>query len=223
LQATLNRAGVADILPCQYIFPNNSTELFSLMHALKVIEIGIHLSLPVSLEPNDAAAATLLSSIASVAARQDALLRTVSNSSTSWASFDTPLSGVLAYNLAQGFISPGSCVADLPIPILPTLSFNNKTVGITRAGDRITFGWDTAASAAISKTGKPLFIGWLNGVNAPVYTPLTPVGDALGATNVPVDMSGIAFAVLTAQPGIIDIDDLSDATLAGPVLVSLTS
>lgn len=43
----------------------------------------------------------------------------------------------------------------------------------------------------------------------------------MGATNVPASMFSTAFAVLTAQTDIVDINKLTDATLAGPVLVSL--
>ena len=217
----LRRTGGADIPPCQYTFPDNTTELVLLMHALKVIEVGVHLSVADSLSSTDAMIDTLLSSIASVAAGQDALLRAAINSRTSLASFNTPLSDIWAYNLALGFTRPGSCARELPIPILPVLSLNNKTTGFARAGEKITLGWDIAARAALSRSGKPLFIGWVNQVDAPVYTTLTPVGDAMGVTNVPAGMFGTAFAVLTVQTGIVDINELTDATLAGPVMVSL--
>jgi hypothetical protein len=221
LQAMLRRTGGADIPPCQYTFPDNATELVFLMHALKVIEVGVHLSVAESLSSTDATVDTLLSSIASVAAGQDALLHAATNSSTSLASFDTPLSDIWAYNLALGFTRPGSCARELPIPILPVLSLNNKTADFARAGGKIMFGWDMAARAALSRSGKPLFIGWVNQVDAPVYTPLTPVGDAMGTTDVPAGMFGTAYAVLTAQTDIIDINELTAATLAGPVMVSL--
>lgn len=136
----LRRTGGADIPPCQYTFPDNATELVFLMHALKVIEVGVHLSVADSLSPTNATIDTLLSSIASVAAGQDALLRAATNSSTSLASFDTPLSDIWAYNLALGFTQPSSCAKELPIPILPVLSLNNKTANFARAGEKITLG-----------------------------------------------------------------------------------
>jgi hypothetical protein len=38
---------------------------------------------------------------------------------------------------------------------------------------------------------------------------------------VPPQLSGTAFAVLTTQPELLDIDQLTEATLAGPVVISL--
>jgi hypothetical protein len=217
----LRRAGREDIPPCQYSFPDNTTEGVLLMNALKSIEIGLHVSMADSLFSTDASAAVMLSSIATVAARQDALLRAYANSSTSLASFDTPLSDVWAYNLALGFVRPGSCTVELPIPVLPTLSLNNNTAGFAQPGTSITLAWDAAARATALRSGKPLFIGWINQVNAPVYTPLTLMEDGLGRTDVPLGLFGTAFAVMTTQPGLSDISDLTEATVAGPVIIYL--
>ncbi|PSN59170.1 hypothetical protein BS50DRAFT_580186 [Corynespora cassiicola Philippines] len=217
----LRRSGSEDIPPCDYSFPSNATQMVSLLSAFKSAEAGVHISLAESLLEGDASAAIALSSMAGVAARQGALLRIHANSNASFASFETPLSATWAYNLALGFVQPGSCPAELPIPTLPVLYLNNATAGFARPGSSVPFAWGDAGKAAASRAGKPLFIGWVNQVDAPMYTPLTWDHDGFGVTRVPTDLSGTAFAVLTTQTGLTSVDELTRATLAGPVIVCL--
>ena len=158
---------------------------------------------------------------ASVAAKQDALLHAAANGNTSLTPFDPPLPDVWAYNLALAYVRPGSCARELPIPLLPALTMDNKTTGFAPAGGSITFRWDAAAKAAIARSGRPLSVAWVNQAGAPLYTSLVPMGDAMGAADVPASISGTTFAALTAQPGIVDLDELADATIAGPVMVRL--
>lgn len=191
------------------------------MSALKAVEGGVFMSLAESLPPDDAAAAVILSSMSSVAARQNSLLRPYIASNASVASFDTPMSDVWAYNLALTYVEPGSCAVEQRIPLLPTLSLGSSVAAVARPSGRVTFTWDAAGRAAASRSGRSLFIGWVNQVDAPIYTPLMPLGDGSGTTVVPAGLSGTAFAVLTSQPGLVTIADLTDATLAGPVVVSL--
>ncbi|KAJ4330518.1 hypothetical protein N0V95_010042 [Ascochyta clinopodiicola] len=221
LRGLLHRSGGQDVPACRYLLPSNTTELVMLMGALKSVELGVFMSLSDSLPPSDTSASVLLSSIASVAAKQYALLRTYTSRNASIEPFDTPSSGTWAYNVALGFVQPGSCALELPLPILPMLTMNNRIAGYAWPGANATFGWDVAGRSAASRSGKPLFVAWVNQVDAPVFTPLTLHGDGFGTTRVPLGLSGTAFAVLTAQPGLTTIDELTDATLAGPVVVNL--
>lgn len=118
-------------------------------------------------------------------------------------------------------MQPGSCKAELPIAILPKLSIGNKVDGHARSNDTVTFSWDDAARAAAARSGKPLFIGWVNQVDVPAYTSLDAFGDGSGTTVVPPQLSDTSFAVLTTQPDLLDFDQLTEATLAGPVVISL--
>lgn len=178
------------------------------------------MSLAESLGPEDTAAAVILSSMSSVAARQNALLRPFAVPNASVASFDTPMPDVWAYNIALTYVLPGSCAVEQRLPLLPTLLVENGVIATARPGDDVTFAWDAAARAAAARSGRPLFIGWLNQVDAPVYSAVSPLGDGRGTTKAPSELSGTAFAVLTAQPGLTTMQDLTDATLAGPVVVS---
>lgn len=218
----LRRSGGEHVPSCQYSAPGNATELVSLMAVLKSIELGVFMSLAESLPPTDTPATVLLSSMASVAAKQNALLHTHTVSNASIESFETPSSAAWAYNLVLGYVQPGSCAVELPLPILPTLTMNDRTVGYARPGTEVTFSWDAAGRAAATRSGKPLFVGWVNQLDAPVFTSLTVLGDGSGTTRIPPRLSGTAFAVLTAQPELTSTDELTAATLAGPVVVSLT-
>lgn len=191
------------------------------MRAVKTIEVGAQLWRPEPLPSLDRAVDERLSSIASVAAKQDALLCAAARTNTTMAPFDTLLPDAWAYNLALTYTRPGSCEKELPFPFLPTLTVDNKVAGFVPAGGSATFGWDAAAKAAIARSGKPLFIAWVNQANAPLYTALVPVGDALGVADVPAGISGTAFAVLTAQPDVNDLGDLAGAMLAGPFMAIL--
>ncbi|KAF1952098.1 hypothetical protein CC80DRAFT_508435 [Byssothecium circinans] len=207
LQDLLSRSRGEDVPPYQYTLPDNGTELVLLMGALKSVELGVLMSLAEALPPTDTSATILLSSIASVAARQNALLHSYGNAGASTESFETPASGVWAYNFALEYTQPGSCALELPLAILPRFTMNSKPAGYARPGTNVTFGWDAAGMRL---------------VDPPSFTPLMPLGDGLGTTSVPLGLSGTAFAVLTAQPGLTGINELTEATLAGPVVLRLT-
>ena len=51
------------------------------------------------------------------------------------------------------------------------------------------------------------------------YTSVLALGDNRGTARMPPEFAGLAVAVLTAQPGLTSTEDLTDATLAGPVIV----
>jgi hypothetical protein len=215
----LNRTGSPDVPACAYVLPSNASEMLLLVSTLKSIEVGAFLSLATSLAPDDTPAAIVLSSMATVAARQNGILRANTNENASTASFETLISGTLAYNLAQSYVQPGSCAIELPIHNLPALYLNNRVAVSVRPNASVTLKWDAAGKAAASRSGKELFVGWINQVEAPQYTRLKPFGDGVGTTDVP-GLSGTVFAVLTAQPGL-NLADLTDATLAGPVKATI--
>lgn len=217
LRSWLHRSGNADVPSCRYALPSSEVELRFLMRTLKSISLGVLMSIA---ESADRTVAIMLSSIASVDAKHLALLGEYTHSNTSGQSFDTPATPTWAYNFALEYVQPGSCSLELPLPILPKLTINKETSGHVYPGADITVEWDAAASAAVSRSGNPLFVAWVNQVAQPVYTALTLVGKSSGKTSVPLSLSGTAFAVLTAQPKLTSIADLTEATLAGPIVVS---
>lgn len=161
--------------------------------------------------------------MASMTAKQNALLRAYASFNTSVESFETPSSAAWAYNFVLGYTRPGSCAVELPLPILPTLDINDKATVYARPGTQLTFNWDAAGRVAAARSGRPLFVAWVNQLNLPVFTLVTALGDGSGTANIPLGLSGAVFAVLTAQPELTSIEELTAATLAGPVILRLTT
>ena len=73
----------------------------------------------------------------------------------------------------------------------------------------------------VNKVGKPLLIGWINQLNVLVYTKLNIMVKRKGTADVPQEMNGVAFAVVTMQQPD-NANDLALAMLAGPVVVTLS-
>jgi hypothetical protein len=73
----------------------------------------------------------------------------------------------------------------------------------------------------VTEAGKQLLVGWVNQLNAPVYTPLNITVKGKGIAAVPPGMNGVVFAAVTTQQRD-NVDDLALATLAGPVAMRLS-
>jgi hypothetical protein len=148
-----------------------------------------------------------IASIITVEARHDAFFRISGGVIPNPAPFDTGLTAAWAYNLAQPFIVPGSCPS-LPLPILPALTVSANP-GATMA--QIEFD-----PSQVDAT-KPLFVGWVNQANAPVYTALNLSAPGKGNAAMPPNLENVAFVALARdQFGI--VDDLSSGTVAGPAV-----
>lgn len=66
-----------------------------------------------------------------------------------------------------------------------------------------------------------LYVAWVNQANVPVYTEAT-VTDGTVETAVPPGLAGVAFAALTGQNQAWNVTALTNATLAGPVVVGVS-
>ena len=73
----------------------------------------------------------------------------------------------------------------------------------------------------VAEAGKQLLVGWVNQLNMPIYTPLNITGKGKGTATIPSGMTGAVFAVMTTQQPD-NVDDLALATLAGPVVLTLS-
>ena len=73
----------------------------------------------------------------------------------------------------------------------------------------------------VAEAGKQLLVGWVNQLNMPIYTPLNITAKGKGTATVPPGMNGAVFAVVTTQQPD-NVDDLALATLAGPVVLTLS-
>lgn len=85
----------------------------------------------------------------------------------------------------------------------------------------VDFTWDATQVAFVFEEGKQLLIGWVNQLNAPVYTELNITSPGKGSSLVPEGMNGGAFAVVTTQR-YDTVHELGFGMSAGPVLVLLS-
>lgn len=209
--------------PCQYVFPVDSEASFlQLANVITSVGIGAVIDLASSLAINDPDLVAGPASIVTVEARHDAFFRlTALNAVPNPAPFDTRVSGAWALNLANQFVVPGSCPPSQKIdfPIFPTLTVipPNANSPITGSECEISFSLDTTKVPPQQQ----LFIGWVNQANVPVYTPAT-LGNGHVQTSIPAGLTGIAFAALTNQNTALDVNALTEKTLAGPAPVQIS-
>ena len=165
------------------------------------------------------------SSILTNEVRHDAFLRDGVGASPFPTPFDTSLTAVFAYNLAQQFIV--SCPQQLPLIILPKLTAVAPVPPpipnpATPAGTIVTFEWDPTTFFVSVDPNAPLYIALINQIAPPVFVEVTKTGSGSGTVALPASISGVAFAVLTTFSGNLSEQQLNDfGTLAGPAEVVL--
>lgn len=179
-----------------------------------------------SLLTDDPALLTAASSILTVEARHDAFLRAGVGASPFPTAFDTALTAVYAYNIAQMFIV--SCPQQLPLTILPKLTFVGPTPAPnlqppTPAGTILTFSFDPATFFVKVDPNAPLYIAMINMVTNVTFIEATKVDAKTVTVPVPKGAAGAAFAVLTTFSGGLNETQLTQfGSLAGPAEVVLS-
>ncbi|KAI9826421.1 MAG: hypothetical protein M1819_007384 [Sarea resinae] len=227
IAAVLNANGIEPVPTCSYTFTYTDPKTFvSLANMITSVGVGAYLGGSQNLTDN----APLLveaGSILTTEARHDAYLRAGIGASPFPNSFDTALSAVWAYNLAQMFIV--SCPMPLPLTLLPKLNLTAPTPPLnlqppTPAGTVLSFAWDPATFFVPVAPATPLYIALINqDVQTPTFLPVTSTGSGAGTVAVPDGFAGVAFAVLTTFSGGLTENELSAfGTLAGPAEVVLS-
>lgn len=228
ISAILEKAGYTPVPTCSYKFPYNSpTSFVDLANMITSVGIGAYLG-GAELLTDDPVLEVASASILTVEARHDAYLRAGVGASPFPTSFDTALTAVFAYNLAQMFIV--ECPQQLPLPILPKLTLESPTPPAnlqppTPAGTLLKFTYDPSTFFVKVAPGTPLYIGLINMVTNITYTEVTSCGTGCATIPVPEGAAGAAFAVLTTFPtaDALTEDQLSSfGTLAGPAEVILS-
>jgi hypothetical protein len=189
------------------------------------VGIGATIGLTDRLAVTDPELINSVSSILTVESRHDAFFRHIDGKSPNPAPFDTGISDIWAYNLALSFVVPGSCLIEVPVPILPALNVSDPCgPGASYASTNanlLEFTWDPLQMTFVAEAGKQLLVGWVNQLNVPVYTALNITRKGTGTAAVPPGMNGAVFAaVTTQQPD--NVNDLALATLAGPVVLNIS-
>jgi hypothetical protein len=220
LQAVLRNNNATIIPPCNYTFPvSTPQEFFALGNIITPTNFGSIIGLESQIAASDPATVFSASSILATEVRHEVFLRSTNGEIPNPAPFDTGVPPAWAYNIGLQFVMPGSCPIEVdlqtypPIYLSPNLGprFASPTYPTT-----LSFTWDTAQSWVAREGKKQLFVAWVNLANQPRYTPLKRIGAGAGTTAVPKGLQDVAFVALTSeQPD--NLDDLSAATLAGPL------
>jgi hypothetical protein len=209
--------------PCKYAFPvTNFEEFLSIANLITSANFGSVIGLQQQLDGSAPALATSTTAILGVETRHDAFLRILHGVVPNPAPYDTGIPIGWAYNIGLQYTVPGSCPVEVPLPTYPQLyldhpaSFSNGSYP-----DTLSFTWDTQQSWVQREKGKQLYAAWVNQYNEPMYTNVTVYKSGYGSTTVPKGMQAVAFMALTTlQPE--DFTDLQDATLVGPLAISVS-
>lgn len=167
LTTILNTYSVELIPPCNYSFSVSSTkEFFEVADLIGSVGISATIGLPQRLALSDPSVARLISSILSVESHLDAFFREVQEREPNPAPFDTGISALWAYNIALSFVIPGSCLVEIPIPVLPRLTVTQATVtphanstNSTTQGALKELAWDATQEPFVIEGEKQLFAG----------------------------------------------------------------
>lgn len=222
--------GVQDVAPCQYNFPvTDQSSFFALGNIITTIGIGALVGLQSALALSDPTIEATIGSILPVESRHDAFFRITANEIPNPTTFETPISGIWAYNLALDFVIAGSCsnlpqsITSLPVfPDLGIVGYGGPSFATPNAPGKLIFRVGQPDMLPRSWNSGPLYMAWVNQNNLPAYTPVTVLQNGELHADVQPGMFGIAFAALTNQNTATNIDDLTKATLAGPLPIPLT-
>jgi len=222
--------GAQSVAPCQYNFPvTDETSFFALGNIITTVGIGALIGLQDSLSTTDPELMATVGSILPVESRHDAFFRMTAGEIPNPTVFETEISGAWAYNLGLDFTVAGSCpnlpssITSLPVfPDLGIVGYGGPSFATPNSPGKLIFqvgqpsmlpqGWNSGA----------LYMAWVNQDNVPAYTPVTVDQNQQLHADVQPGMFGIAFAALTNQNTATNINDLTKATLAGPIPIPLT-
>jgi hypothetical protein len=187
-----------------------------LANQITSISLGYYLGSLVDFSPE---LQTVAASILSVEARHDAIVRNGMGASPFPTNLDVPLSSIWANNLAQKYIT--SCPQQLPIDLLPPLTFNGMS------GNTLSFGWSPNAnnfSAPTGAAGQDLYLAIIHAnVSDPMYSQVQTTGQGQDTVQLPEGLGGVVYAALTASSGDLTVHELTTTgTLAGPVQLVLS-
>ncbi|KAI9845161.1 MAG: hypothetical protein M1837_005046 [Sclerophora amabilis] len=226
ISEVLSTNGVTPVPTCEYKFPYSSPKEFvALANMITSVGIGAYLGGSTMLSDNDELLTTA-GSILTIEARHDSYLRAGAGASPFPNAFDTSLSAVFAYNLAQMFIV--SCPSPLPIIVLPKLTLTAPTPPLNLQppageGTVLSFSWDPSTFFVDVDPAAPLYIALINQVAKPYFIQVSSTGTGSGTVTVPAGVAGVAFAVLTTfSEGLTEVQLTEFGTLAGPAEVALS-
>ena len=155
---------------------------------------------------------TASASIVTVEARHDAYLRAGVGGSPFPTSFDTALTSVFAYNLAQMFVV--ECPQQLNITILPKLTLaapppQPDLQPPILGGTELTFKFDPSTFFVEVDPAAPLYIAFVNQVTNTTFAQTTSCGTGCVTVPLPNGLGNVAFAVLSTFSGGLNLEQLT--------------
>ncbi|KAI5212532.1 hypothetical protein AUEXF2481DRAFT_255773 [Aureobasidium subglaciale EXF-2481] len=217
ISTTLETNGIPAPQACSYSLSYDSPTSFVLLaNQITSLSLGYYLGSLAGFSPE---LQTVAASILSVEARHDAIIRNGMGASPFPTNQDVPLSSIWAYNLAQNYTT--SCPQQLPIDLLPPLSFN----GIS--GSTLDFSWTPSAnnfSAPVGAAGQNLYLAIVHtNASDPIYQEVQTGQQGQGTVQLPEGLGGVVYAALTASSGDLTYHELTTTgTLAGPAQLVLS-
>ncbi|KAJ9615234.1 hypothetical protein H2200_001308 [Cladophialophora chaetospira] len=220
--------GAQPVAPCEYNFPVTDEKSFlALASIITNVGIGALIDLEAGLSTTDAGLEATVGSILPVESRHDAFFRIYAKEVPNPTTFETRISALWAFNLALDFIVPNSCknlppsITGLQIfPDLGIIGYGGPSFATPNSPGKLIFQVGQPNMLPQGWNSRPLYMAWVNQNDVPAYTPVTVQGNELHA-DVHPGMFGIAFAALTNQNTATNINDLTKATLAGPLPIPL--
>ncbi|KAM3498522.1 hypothetical protein MY10362_008161 [Beauveria mimosiformis] len=218
--AALKAAGEFSPQACQYQFP--TTDLagaISLAETFTAIVLGALQGANIAFaKENLTVPIQLISSVIGQEGEQNGFYRHLIKQVPSESPFLTPVPAPFAFSALQLFVIPGSCpfpLANIDLPILPTLAVNGGPVAVIEPRDqRLSFSADLT-DAENSKT---------NPISVPITNlkwngaELTFDADFPFEENV---MMGFSHAALTTAKDFESVDDIVSATIAAPAIIQV--
>jgi hypothetical protein len=181
------------IQSCNYTFPDTSLEEF--IHAgehIALLSLGMSIGTSAIVAEYEPQALPFLTATTAINARYSTSLEFLRKNYVSEL-YDTKIDPLWAYHAAHQFVVPGSCPVALPFQAsgdLESADTGNNTREFAWDGNYQSFAWEKR---------KPLFVGWTNQLNKPVYTALTVTGNGTGTSKVPQDLHGLVLAAVVSE------------------------
>lgn len=207
------------IAPCKYNYPNSSpTDFIATALTVLALEIGLIIDLAATQAGQDPWLVAPLASTLGAKSRMAALLNMMQNHMPAAAVREVALPPDLVYSYAMThYVVAGSCpdaLAWSPDSVTPQMKVSDKIM----TGNRLTsmtVGYDD------SKAKGDLYMAWIGPWGDLEYTQVKKTGSGSGSVDVPTDLYGHVWAVLTTDKNA-NVQDLGKSAIEGPEVVWVT-
>jgi hypothetical protein len=200
---------------CSYNFP--ITDVDDFVHVgltLILLEIALLLDVISVVISSDPWLIGPLASTLGSKARMAGMVNMIQNHIPAAAPREVMIPAPLVYSYAMNhYVVPNSCPNPLPYSTIPPLKVISTPVTGTQRLTTVTVTFDASQ--------KDLSMAWIGPWGGVEYTPVVPLSNTQGTANVPGDLSGHVWGVLTNGTGA-TAQNLPTIAVAGPEIVWVT-